>query len=108
MEYRGEDNSDAGEECDTAEQCVTTGKDFSRRGLEFAQRPHAREDHGGIGERIDPIHVLESVITKHADAQCNDDKGQRECRVAAESREEQVTWQKRFGTVFVHSQFSRW
>lgn len=108
MEDRCEHHANTREKCHAAEQRVTTGKDFSRRGLEFAQRAHAGEDHGGIGKGIDPIHVLEDMVAQHADAECDTDEDQRERRMAGEARKEFVAGQDRLGAVLVHTQLSRW
>src|SRR5678815_4104753 len=37
--------------------------------LRLFERPHAREDHGGVLECIEPAQVFETVIAQHADGQ---------------------------------------
>ena len=58
MEDGREDDRDAGQKCDAAEQGVTAGEDFSAGGFEFADWPHAGENHGRIYEGVDPAHVF--------------------------------------------------
>src|SRR5664279_5917458 len=56
------------------EDCVRAGKEFSGSSLEFAEWPHAGEDHGCVHIRIRKRHVLEVAITSHA----NEETAQRE------------------------------
>ena len=59
---------------ETGQDRVGTGEDFSRLGLEFADRAHAGQDHRGIHIGIGDRHALEIRIARHADGEA--DEGQ--------------------------------
>lgn len=69
VEDGGENQTDAGQKGHTTKQRVAAGEDFSAGSLEFAHGPHARENHGGIGKGIDPLHPFQKMVSDHADDQ---------------------------------------
>src|SRR5258708_29332614 len=52
---------------------VDSGEELSPRRLRIVHRAHAREDHRGVDERIEPVERFEPVISRHADGERDDD-----------------------------------
>jgi len=102
MKNRGEDNADARDESDPAKERVTTGEKFAARCLNGRERAHARQNHRGVREGIQPRKFLEVVVSSHADAKCPKDNSQAENGATSESGVKDPAWQQRLGAALVH------
>src|ERR1043165_4996007 len=83
-----DDDAGDGDEGEAAEERVEGGEDLAGVVLEVADRPHARKDHRGVQQRVNPREAREVVVADDARAQREGDDGEGEREVARDAPEE--------------------
>ena len=67
MEDRSEDKTRCNHDDEAGEYGVAAREDFTRLGLEFDGRPHARKDHRRIQKGVREWHALKVSVPSYAD-----------------------------------------
>ena len=106
MEDRRKHQPDPAEERHTAEERVAAGENFSCGRLHFRERTHAGQNHGGVGEGINPAHVFKNMIAGHADEQGPSDYREPKRGAAGDAMIKLAAGQERLGAVFEHGGIS--
>jgi hypothetical protein len=92
MKERRKDDTNARNESDPAEERVTPGKGLAAAGLNGRERPHARQDHRGVREGIQPGKFLEVMVSSHTYAKCTEYNCQPEDRAPSEPGVKNPAW----------------
>ena len=82
MSHWRQDDSRSGDEGQPAEQRIESGKELAGTRLKRTEGSHARQNHRGIREGVDPGHVLKIVVSEHPHAQTDEDDEDADARVA--------------------------
>ncbi|MEI7686212.1 MAG: hypothetical protein WCL32_14405, partial [Planctomycetota bacterium] len=62
MNHRSRDDACRRDQNQTAIKRITTGEELTAPGMQFAQGPHAGENHGGVHEGIDSRHLFKMPV----------------------------------------------
>lgn len=102
MGDRCQQDSHRAKKNDAAKEGIKAGENLAAIRMQISQRPHAGQNHGGIGKRIHPIHAFEEMITHHANAESDDDNSQAPKKRVPHPAKEGPARQERAGAMFEH------
>ena len=93
VEDRGNEDAHGNHHDQPAVEGITAGEELAGPGVQFAHRPHAAQDHGGIDEGIQPGHALKLPIAQDADEQGDRRQTEGHRPIFNQALDEQAAWE---------------
>ena len=76
------------DEKDARQECIHAGKDLCGRRAELVDLSHSTENHCRIQKGVNPLFVVDPVVTAHSDRQRHDDSNAHESALPEDSPRE--------------------
>ena len=107
MGHGRQDDARSGDEGQSAEQRIESGKKLSGVRLKRTEGSHAGQNHRGVREGVDLGHVFEIAVPEHPDAQTDQDDEGADTNVEGDPGNERPPGQQRSFPMLIHRQPTR-